>query len=144
MIDKFDGEYFFLSNFYMSPVEFEGLKYSCSESAFQAMKVKDIEDRKRFCNLNPGEAKRLGKHVNLRDDWEDVKHQVMYNICKQKFLQNPNIRAKLIETGNEYIIEGNNWHDNEWGYCKCPHCEHKEHKNNLGKILMQLREEFSK
>lgn len=53
-------------------------------------------------------------------------------------MQNPNIKAKLIETGNEYIIEGNNWHDNEWGYYKCPYCEHKEHPTEKPANLLKF------
>ena len=62
----------------------------------------------------------------------------MYNICKIKFTQNPNLGKLLIETQNEEIIEGNDWDDTFWGVCN------GEGQNNLGKILMQIRKELIK
>ena len=46
----------------------------------------------------------------------------------------------LLATGGEELIEGNWWHDNFFGVCTCGPCDGKG-KNNLGKILMRVREE---
>ena len=39
-ITKFDGDHFFLSNFFPAPLEFEGMMFKTSEHAFQAMKLR--------------------------------------------------------------------------------------------------------
>lgn len=134
MIDRFSGRYFFLSNFYSIPVEYEGLVYENNESAFQAQK--DPSRKLEFTSLNPSEAKKLGRHVTLRKDWEDVKVETMKNIVREKFNQNPDLQEKLLATGDEMLVEGNTWNDCCWGVCN------GVGKNLLGKILMDVRKEL--
>lgn len=136
LINCFTGTYDFLSNFYESIVEYDGIAYSNSESAFQAQKCRDKVDRSQFCNLSGGRAKRLGRTVKLRDDWDDIKDNIMYEIVKQKFNSNKNLRNLLIGTGNAELIEGNSWRDTYWGVCN------GVGSNKLGKILMRVREEL--
>ena len=67
----------------------------------------------------------------------------MYEICKAKFLQNEDLRIRLLATGDEYLEEGTTgWHDNYWGNCECEKCKNIEGKNTLGKILMRVRKEL--
>ena len=73
MINSFKGKYYFLSNFYSAPVTYDGLTFQNNEAAFQAAKCINPELRKQFINLNPSEAKRSGRRVKLRSDWEQVK-----------------------------------------------------------------------
>ncbi|TDH75044.1 NADAR family protein, partial [Acinetobacter baumannii] len=87
-IDEFRGKYYFLSNFYNSPVTYEGITCQNNEAAFQAMKVTTDEIRKQFADLPPNLAKRKGRNVQLRNDWEEVKEQYMYEIVLAKFKQN--------------------------------------------------------
>lgn len=75
-ISEFRGEYYFLSNFYSAPVTYNGMCFENNEAAFQAAKCP--ERMTEFCRLNPSEAKRLGRRVKLRGDWEAVKDTVMY------------------------------------------------------------------
>lgn len=138
MIDKFRGKYYFLSNFYNAKITYDGLEYLNNESAFQSAKLKDVSKRKSFCSLDPSSAKRKGRHVQLRHDWEKVKFDIMYEIVKAKFTQNKDLAIKLLETGNEELVEGNTWGDRIWGKCN------GVGKNNLGKILMKVREEIRK
>ena len=136
VIDDFRGEYFFLSNFYPSEVTYEGYTYKNNEAAFQAQK--DLNRREEFINLNPMMSKIKGKKVKLRDDWNEVKVSIMEEIVKCKFDQNPDIKEKLINTKDKTLIEGNKWNDTFWGMCD------GEGENNLGKILMKIREEYIK
>ena len=143
MINEFSREYEFLSNFYNAPVLYDGLLYNNSEAAFHAQKTLDVNDRNRFTEYNAGKSKREGRKLNLREDWEDVKDDIMYEICKAKFSQNPDLSKKLLATGDEYLEEGTTgWHDNYWGNCSCEKCKNIEGKNTLGKILMRVREEL--
>ena len=63
---------------------------------------------------NPSDAKKLGRDLTLRPDWEKVKVRLMYEICMCKFMQNPELRDKLLATGESTLIEGNNWGDYFW------------------------------
>ena len=139
MITKFRNDYFFLSNFYPCSVTYKGITYSTSEAAYQAQKTFDESERIRISKLSdPHDAKEEGQKIKCRTDWDDVKLEEMYNICKIKFTQNPNLGKLLIETQNEEIIEGNDWDDTFWGVFN------GEGQNNLGKILMQIRKELIK
>lgn len=137
MINEFKGKYYFLSNFYSAPVMYEDLLYQNNEAAFQSVKVKDLDRRKQFCNLDPSTAKKKGRNVPLRNDWEDIKVEVMYQCVKDKFTRNQDLKQKLIDTGNEELVEGNTWNDTYWGVCR------GRGKNMLGKILMRVRDEIS-
>lgn len=135
-IDTFRGDNFYLSNFYRAKVEYNGIIYPHNEAAFQAQKNKDKQVQKIFRKLSPTEAKILGKNIHLRSDWNEVKDQIMYEICYEKFKQNLGLKRKLINTGNAILIEGNTWHDTYWGICN------NEGQNKLGKILMKVRSEL--
>lgn len=133
-IRKFREDYYFLSNFYKCKVTYNGITYENSEAAFQAQK--DLSRSEEFASLCPGKAKKLGKQVNLRKDWEKVKIGIMYDLLKCKFDQNPELKEKLLETGDRLLIESNNHHDTFWGVCK------EKGQNNLGKLLMRLRKSY--
>lgn len=138
MINQFRGEYFFLSNFFESPIIYKGISYKNNEAAFQAQKVNSPDEQSEFSNLTPADAKRKGRRVKLRKDvdWDSVKTTYMYEIVKAKFMQNAELRIKLLETGNEHLEEGNTWGDRIWGTVN------GVGQNRLGKILMKVREEL--
>lgn len=139
MISCFDGKWAFLSNFYWNEIEFEGITYPTNEHFFQAMKTLDIDERRQIANcLTPGQAKRMGRRVALRPDWEEVKEDVMFLGLCLKFADEQ-LADWLVETGDELLVEGTTWHDNEWGNCSCPKCKNIEGKNKLGKLLMKVR-----
>jgi NAD+ synthase len=135
-IDDFRGAYRFLSNFYDAPVTYLGVTYANNEAAFQAQKCTDNTVKAMFAKLNPSEAKRLGRNVQLRPDWETVKYDIMYEVCKAKFEQNDDLREMLLDTGDAYLEEGNTWNDRCWGTCR------GVGENHLGKILMKIRDEL--
>lgn len=140
MINCFDGKWAFLSNFYWNEIEFEGITYPTNEHFFQAMKTLDIGERQKIANcLTPGQAKRMGRQVVLRPDWEEVKENIMFLGLCLKFADEQ-LADWLVETGDEPLEEGTTWHDNEWGNCSCPKCRNIEGKNKLGKLLMKVRE----
>lgn len=136
MINEFRGPYYFLSNFYEAPVTWNSITYRNNEAAFQSAKTNNITVRETFATMNPSTAKREGRRVTLRPDWEEVKYQVMYEICLAKFTQNRELRERLLTTGDEYLEEGNTWGDRIWGTVN------GQGNNWLGKILMQVREEI--
>lgn len=134
MIDKFSGEYAFLSNFYPCSIMFEGIVYPTAEHAFQAAKALDQLSRRRIASAGtPAEAKRMGRAVKLRPDWESIKIDIMRRVLKEKF-RNPDLLRRLRETTHEPLIEGNTWNDTFWGQVD------GKGKNWLGKLLMEIRD----
>src|SRR3954465_12911198 len=100
-IDSFQGEYRFLSNFWPAEVAFEKLTFPTVEHAYQAAKTLSMEERKRIANLpTPGEAKKEGRKVSQRPDWQQVKFQVMEECVRYKFTHHADLRDKLLATGD--------------------------------------------
>ena len=134
MIDHFDGDYSFLSNFYPAEVAYEGVWYYTVEHAFQAAKTLDLGQREVVRKApTPAAAKKAGRSVTLRPDWESVKVQVMEHLVRQKF-NDHDLRKALLATGNEVLVEGNYWNDTFWGVCR------GKGQNHLGRILMKVRD----
>ena len=136
VIDKFSGEYEFLSNMYPCKVTYGGITYKCSESAYQAQKCPELAAR--FSDLNGYVAKKMGRQVTIRSDWEQVKLRIMATIVFQKFNQNKDLAEKLILTGDAELIEENYWGDTYWGICTNKTYDNVG-ENYLGKILMFTR-----
>lgn len=137
MIKEFKNQYFFLSNFYECPIYYNKLVFCNAEAAFQAQKAIDEKEQYKFINLNASQARKLGKTIVLREDWEEVKDNIMYEIVKRKFTVNKELQQKLIDTKDEELVEGNWWHDTYWGVDSKTGIG----KNKLGKLLMKVREE---
>lgn len=137
MINSFKEKYAFLSNFYPVAIVHDGLTYQSVEAAYQAAKCANVDDRYYFTKLSAPEAKRAGRQVALRSDWEQVKVAVMRQLLIVKFLGNPAMGQLLLMTGNEDLVEGNTWNDRFWGVCN------GIGENNLGKLLMEIRENLS-
>ena len=136
MIDKFDGEFAFLSNFYPCTVRDGKLTFPSTAHYFQAMKTLDMVERIYNSRAaTPGESKKMGRSVKLRPDWEEVKLSVMETALRQKFAD-PELAAMLTATGDEELVEGNWWNDTYWGVCR------GVGENNLGKLLMKIRSEL--
>lgn len=136
VIDRFDGDFAFLSNFYPSELYVRDRKFPTVEHAYQALKSTDPSIWDVFASPlvgTPGHAKKLGRTIKLRPDWEEIKISIMTILVVQKF-EDTELRKLLKQTGDAELIEGNWWGDTFWGVCK------GVGKNNLGKILMQTRD----
>lgn len=146
-IYTFNGKYFFLSNFFWQemtlPKRLWG--YRSMEHYYQAMKCEDPTSRVMFKEprLTAGQAKRRGRAIPLRPDWEEIKDDVMLTGLRRKFAPGTELAGLLLDTGDEYLEEGNVWHDNYWGNCGCNRkaCETPGY-NVLGRMLMQVRDEL--
>ena len=132
-VKGFFNEYRFLSNYELGNVLYEGIIYPSSENAYQAAKSIDPKIRERFINVGPNDAKKMAKSITVREDWDEIKYDVMYNIVLDKFTRNSELGDKLIETSDKYLEETNHWKDTTWGVCN------GIGKNWLGKILMDVR-----
>lgn len=136
---EFIDEDCYLSNFYLASFTWNRTTWGHSEGAYQASKATTLEDYNLFLDLSPGQAKRLGRKIKIRSDWEEVKRSLMYEIVLAKFSQNPDLAKKLIATGTARLEEGNLWGDKIWGICP-PGSGLGQ--NLLGKLLMLIRSEL--
>jgi len=126
MIDKFEGRFRFLSNFYPCKIEHKGIKYPSVEHFYVAMKVTEMQlidgiyytaadFREMISRIsNPGDVKKIGSRVKIRRDWDDKKLEFMNWAVREKF-KDETLAEMLISTGDQEIIEGNWWHDNFFG-----------------------------
>jgi len=140
-ITQFQGEWRWLSNFGPGEVTLGKLTFPRREHAYQASKSLDLEVRRGFTDpaMTAGQAKRAGRLVAIRPDWERAKKKVMLLVVLSAFTQDPGLGKLLVETEDAYLEEGNHWHDNYWGACGCD-----KHIGNglnwLGRILMMTRD----
>lgn len=138
MIKQFQKEFRWLSNFTPCTIILDGITYRSVEHAYMSAKSNDIE-WKHFCRdtYKPGDVKKASKKIKLRDDWDNIKVDVMRRCIDQKFDQEP-YRSKLINTEDQYIQEGNYHNDKFWGVC----LKTDEGNNMLGKLIMWKRDKL--
>lgn len=159
MISEFQGQYRFLSNFWDQPLFYQhpymqgAIWWATAEHAFQASKTRLPSEVELVMQAStPGEAKRAGRRLTLREDWEQTKKRVMFSVLVAKFADgNPaagQLGRQLVATAPQTLIEGNHWHDNYWGQCTCLRCPDERGiadmrhpgKNYLGRLLMAVRD----
>lgn len=136
----FFGEYRWLSNMWPCEIPLWGKIYPSVENAYVAGKVPTEEvgymekTRSLIQNMKPSEAKRFGRKMRVREDWEETKVTLMRNLIRFKFVCNPELQANLLATGNKHLEEANWWGDTFWG------TYNGRGQNWLGRILMEVRE----
>lgn len=141
-ITEFRNYYSFLSNFH---IDSDGY---CVEIVYQASKFSrtdsELMNEILLCG-SPFKAKKIAhlpaNKSKIRKDWEKVSLKNMEEFLRIKFKHELE-RSLLIGTRDLELIEGNIWHDNFFGVCNCEKCVGKEKLNNLGKLLMKIRDEI--
>lgn len=158
MINRFSGQYSFLSNFHVVengiickenhrlPIPFNDyfaelnlMSAPTAEHLFQAAKTRDANHRRTILLAStPGAAKRLGRHYPLVPGWNELRLDVMRLIISCKFHPETHLdlATALLATGTENLVEGNTWNDRFWGVdINTGHGE-----NHLGRTLMWWRD----
>ncbi len=141
MIKEFAGEYSWLSNFTPVKVKLGGILFPSVEHAYVSAKSDSIEF-KILCSkgdLTAGQVKRKGRQVPIPRDWGTRKLEIMTELLTQKFSQDL-FRVLLLATGSQTIQEGNTWGDTFWGV----ELHTGDGENNLGKIIMEIRDQLRK
>jgi N-glycosidase YbiA len=157
--DDIYGEF---SNFYVRPITIDGVTWPVgTEQYFHAMKSEDesVQEHVRTQITTPAKAKRYGKQVALRADWDSVvgterlwdifrddrgivveraKDHIMYTALVAKFTQHDDLRQILLSTGDAVLVEdtqgpGKNA-DAYWGNGATG-----DGQNKLGRMLMMIR-----
>lgn len=139
MIEEFQGEYRWLSNFVSCSIMLNGIMYRSVEHAYMSAKSDNI-DWKEFCQNTekPGAVKKASYSLAINANWNKYKkHIIMWQCLQQKYRQEPYM-SKLIATDDTYIQEGNNHNDDHWGFC----FKKKKGLNILGHMIMDIREEL--
>lgn len=132
----FFADYRFLSNFHYcnNGVRILGLIFPTSEHAYMAMKSLHPTVHITISRLpTPMEARNYGKTILLREDWNHFRVLAMTEVLLAKFTQNPDLKEKLLRTGDKYLEETNDWGDTFWGVCN------DKGEGMLGKCLMGVR-----
>ena len=132
-------EYGDFCNFSSHGFELDGKYWRTVEHYFQAQKFAGTEQEETVRRARtPADAKKLGRRPSppLRNDWEEVKNEVMRKAVSRKFQTHPELRQRLLDTGEEELVERSP-SDSYWG-CGSDGAG----KNKLGKILMSVRSEL--
>lgn len=146
-ITEFKGEYDFLSNFYERPIKYFDMDFRTAEHMFNALKTNDITEAIHVMSApTPAIAKQRGQKVTLKPNWDETERfKAMRRTVGVKFLTDPELMQRLLDTGDAVLEEGNYHHDNTWGNCYCGKWTCKGiGNNNLGIILMELRDDIRK
>lgn len=131
------GEYGYLATYSNHGFYKDGVYYKTSEHYFQSKKFDDIAVVNKIINAaTPKEASNIGRdRLNKkRDNWRDIKKDIMFEAVLYKFEQNEDIKQKLLSTGDEEIIE-ETVKENYWGIGP-----NYDGENNYGKILCKVRD----
>jgi len=135
-ITHFRGPYRWLSNFWPAKVTFDGMEFSSVEHGYQAAKTLDLAVRRQIAALpTPGQSKRHGRRLKVRDGWDSMKLVVMEDLLRQKFAD-ADLRQKLLGTRDAELVEGNVWGDTFFGVCD------GKGENHLGRLLKVIRNEL--
>lgn len=137
MIAKFEGQYSCFSNFYLRSVLYKEKRYRTKEHAFQCQKTTNQKDFDYvFKALSPYQAKKRAREIKIKGTWEESKRAIMHDIVLEFFKEWSDLRKILLDTGDQELIEGNDYYDTYWGVCN------GKGQNWLGKILMLVRDEL--
>ena len=136
VINRFKGDYDFLSNRFPCRILWEGLAYRSAEAAFQASKSQDEKERKVYAGCSIDKAILKGKDQVPYLGWEEDQLAIMESILRAKFEQNPSLMQKLVDTGNRVLLNGNNRQETFWGIDLYSWIG----ENHLGRIIMNIRD----
>lgn len=134
---KTNDPYGFLNNFKKARMFIYNHWWNNVEAPYQVMKTTVPEEREAiWAAKTPREARDLGQKVTMHNAWDQIKVEVMHDCLVAKFTQHHDLRAQLLATGDEELIEDSPI-DNFWGCGK-----DGTGQNMLGKTLMRVREEL--
>jgi hypothetical protein len=107
-IEGFFKKYRFLSNFHEKEFTYKGKTFKSSEHAYQAYKAVNNVDFEYVRNCKtPSEARKAGKKIKCRPDFDKIKYNLMFEILMEKF-KDEELKTKLLATGDAYL-EGTNF-----------------------------------
>lgn len=143
-IDRFRGEYFFLSNFFPAVTPHRGHLFPTSEHAYMAARTTDVDAVAAILSTSdPAAAQQIGRAATQLVNWGQLRFGAMAEILTAKFTYNPDLADKLVATTGRVLVEGNTWHDQTWGNCTCDEHRAVAGENALGACLMAVRAQLA-
>jgi N-glycosidase YbiA len=141
IIGFYPREFYPFDNFASFQVDYAGRRWPTSEHAYQASHFFDTDPELVEAIAEARSAHDAYKLAKANGDkapenWDDIKVDVMYGICKEKMLQNPYVLVKLLASGDLDIVEDST-KDAFWGWGP-----NRDGRNELGKIWMKLRDQL--
>ena len=127
------------SNFAPFGIDLDGAWWPTVENYYQAQKFSDSALRQSIRKAaKPAIAKSLADHnkAAIRADWDAVKDEVMYRAVRRKFERHDELKAMLLATGDEELVEAAPT-DTYWGVGR-----DGTGQNKLGKIMARIRDEL--
>ena len=147
------GQYHNFSNDSLHPIEIDGTKYQTVTHFVEASKAKQFEDSETYEKIRGAKsakaAKALGDKVKNynTEAWESKRDHIMEQGVRAKFVQHPELRKELDNTGDKTIGEADA-RDTYWGIgtgmesVKSKTPSKWRGLNKMGKLLMDLRRGF--
>jgi ribA/ribD-fused uncharacterized protein len=134
----YEQDFYVLSNFSAFRLKWHGIDFDTSEHAYQWSKFEGsdrLAQERIEASDSAHEAFKIAQEhaESRRDDWDDVKVQVMRKILWAKLRQHEYVRRKLHDTGQRELVE-NSWRDAFWGWGP-----NRDGENRLGKLWMEIR-----
>lgn len=121
---------------YPAVITYNGIVFYTAEAAYQAQKMTSRKEQEKMSALGLEAVRKRGQKISPRPDWEKIKTQIMYEIQLAKFSQSPHLKEKLLSTAGKTLLDTGYAHNPYWTEMR------GEGENNLGKILMKVREEL--
>ncbi|MES3004961.1 MAG: NADAR family protein [Patescibacteria group bacterium] len=135
----YENEYYVFSNFSSFAIDWKGKTYMTSEHVYHSEKFDNENIKEEIRDTKSAHdamlVARLHKDKQV-SNWDEIKLNVMKSILIQKVLQHPYVKEKLLESGGKELVE-DSWRDDFWGWGP-----NKNGQNHLGKIWMEVRDEF--
>ena len=142
-----------LSNYYRSQFIFQNRKYTSIEQAYQHQKALLFDDQDTADQIidthDPSAAKRLSFKIKgfKEQVWNEKRYDIMLELTKRKFSQNPTLATELLATGTKKIAESGKHRFFAVGLS----ITHKDvlsegvwtGESKLGAILMVVRDELN-
>ena len=130
--------YNWFSNMITVDIEIDGILYKSVENYYQSEKFNDPSIKKKIIECDSYSSKKLAQSLEPREDWNDIKIDVMRKGLYAKF-EKKEWKDKLLSI-KEPIIEWNNWGDKYWGVT----IDDNKGKNMLGLLLTEIRNDLNK
>ena len=137
----YEQEFYIFSNFSSFRLHWKGFDWMTSEHAYHSEKFDDkdlITQLKNTRSAHDAMKLAYANRDKYRKDWDNIKLKIMKEILRAKVKQHPYVKKKLLESGDKELIE-NSWRDAYWGWGP-----DKNGENHLGKLWMEIRDEFNK
>lgn len=143
VIGFYPREFYCFDNFSSFKVFYNGYLYSTLEEAYQAIGFKESAPEiydEIIKSYSAHEAQKIAykNKDKQREDWDEVKIDIMEKLIRAKLEQNPYVKKKLLDT-KDYLIVEDSPKDDFWGWG-----EDRKGENQLGKLWMKLRDELRK